>query len=316
MKYSRDVYSKVHMVVIAKLTFPAPPEVDFKYDRYPNGGAERIQSGDGEEYARKDGKTWLKSNDWGDTGEPVDEVTARRLNNWLSVIDSRLNSDRPLKFVKTENAGDRDEFVFDETSKTKGAAPRFVFGRYKSSKDDKPPILDRFTGPMQLGSHEATVDTKFSYLIAVKMTEVLDASSPSPSTTASDAPARSASTGGGAVSLLDGKLTLDVPPDFARDPDDPKEPKTLAKFSHRGEGGAWGTVLRGTHGMKPEEVDGYMKKRVAEYSRGFNLPKDAHLQWTRKEMVTINGWKWADWGFVPMLKGKKIIGTARFTRET
>jgi tetratricopeptide (TPR) repeat protein len=33
------------------------------------------------------------------------------------------------------------------------------------------------------------------------------------------------------VSLLDGKLKLDIPPDFPRDPDDPKEPKTVAKFS-------------------------------------------------------------------------------------
>jgi hypothetical protein len=27
--------------------------------------------------------------------------------------------------------------------------------------------------------------------------------------------------------------------------------------------------------------------------------------WLHKEVVTINGWKWADWSFVPMLKGKK-----------
>jgi tetratricopeptide (TPR) repeat protein len=33
------------------------------------------------------------------------------------------------------------------------------------------------------------------------------------------------------VILLDGKLKLDIPPDFSRDPADPKNPKTLAKFS-------------------------------------------------------------------------------------
>src|SRR5438034_971678 len=79
MKYSRDVYSKVHMVAIAKLAFEAPPAAEFKYDRYPNGGAERIQSGDGQEYARKDGKTWLKSKDWAETGQPVDAQTSKRL---------------------------------------------------------------------------------------------------------------------------------------------------------------------------------------------------------------------------------------------
>jgi tetratricopeptide (TPR) repeat protein len=106
------------------------------------------------------------------------------------------------------------------------------------------------------------------------------------------------------VSLLDGKLKIDLPPDFSRDPDDPKDPKTLAKFS--GPDSAWGAVLRGTHGLTPEKLEGYLKMRVAEYSKGFKwLPKDSQLQWLKKEIVTIDGRKWADWRYVPMLKGKK-----------
>ena len=106
------------------------------------------------------------------------------------------------------------------------------------------------------------------------------------------------------VNLLDGKLKIDIPADFSRDPDDPKDPKTLAKFSR--EDGAWGAVLRGTHGLTPEKLNDYLKMRVAEYSKGFKwLPKDSHLHWLRKEIVTIDGRKWADWSFVPMLKGKK-----------
>jgi tetratricopeptide (TPR) repeat protein len=106
------------------------------------------------------------------------------------------------------------------------------------------------------------------------------------------------------VSLLDGKLKLDIPPDFSRDADDPKSPKTLARFS--GPDGAWGEVLRGTHGLTPDKLDGYLKMRVAEYSKGFNwLPKDSHLQWLKKDIVAIDGLKWADWRYVPMLKGTK-----------
>ena len=109
---------------------------------------------------------------------------------------------------------------------------------------------------------------------------------------------------GTTVSLLDGKLKLDIPPDFSRDPADPKNPKTLAKFS--GPNGAWGEVLRGTHGLTPDKLDGYLKMRVAEYSKGFNwLPKDSHLQWLKKDIVTIDGRQWADWRYVPMLKGTK-----------
>ena len=112
------------------------------------------------------------------------------------------------------------------------------------------------------------------------------------------------SSGATTVSLLDGKLKLDIPSDFSRDPDDPKEPKTLAKFS--GPDGAWGTVLRGTHGLTPDQLEGYLKMRVAGYNKGFKwLPKDSHLQWLKRKIVTIDGRKWADWSFVPVLKGKK-----------
>jgi tetratricopeptide (TPR) repeat protein len=123
-----------------------------------------------------------------------------------------------------------------------------------------------------------------------------------------DSSSNGAAGNGGAAgttfSLLDGKLKLNIPPDFSRDPDNPKEPKTVARFS--GPDGAWGEVLRGTHGLTPDKLDGYLKMRVAEYSKGFTwLPKDSHLQWLKKQIVTIDGRKWADWRFVPMLKGKK-----------
>jgi len=115
---------------------------------------------------------------------------------------------------------------------------------------------------------------------------------------------RNGASGATTVSLLDGKLKLELPPDFSRDPDDPKKPKTIAEFS--GPDSAWGTVLRGTHGLTPNQLEGYLKMRVAEYNKSFKwLPKDSRLQWLKKEIVTVNGRKWADWSFVPVLKGKK-----------
>jgi tetratricopeptide (TPR) repeat protein len=125
---------------------------------------------------------------------------------------------------------------------------------------------------------------------------------------ASDSSSDRATANGGVkgttVSLLDGKLKLEIPSDFSRDAGDPKNSKTVAKFS--GPDGAWGEVLRGTHGLTPDKLEGYLKMRVAEYSKGFNwLPKDSHLQWLKKDIVTIDGRKWADWRYVPMLKGTK-----------
>jgi tetratricopeptide (TPR) repeat protein len=477
LKYSRDFYSKVHLVAIAKLDFGPGGTADFKYDRYPNSGPERIQSGDGE-FARKGGKTWLRSYDWAETGKPVNLQTSKRLNNWVGLIDARLK-DEPaskdpsegatvMKFLGKEDQGEREEFVFEESKEKPKAKsyPHVSFGRFKNGKDQQV-LLSEFSGPMRLGAREAKVNISFSYLVAVQLKEETNAtesplpasahgagsggqsaaaessSSASPANEQSvedlvnrgiekgkegdldgaiadftranqlnpkdDAPyynraqakrlkkdaagaiadytraielgsqnpaaynnrgnaraenndrdgaiadytraielkpdyarayynravakeAEGDAVGADAdfksaekldpgladekksaprespavetVSLLDGKLKIDIPADFSRDPDDPKDPKTLAKFSR--EDGAWGAVLRGTHGLTPEKLNDYLKMRVAEYSKGFKwLPKDSHLQWLKKEIVTIDGRKWADWSFVPMLKGKK-----------
>jgi hypothetical protein len=299
LKRSREFYSKVHFVAIVKIDFPSG-SVDFKYDRYPNGGPERIQSGEGVDFARKNSKTWMKSDDWGETGKPVDAQTAKRLNNWVGLVESRLNSQpAAIKFLKKESDGEREELIYQESSdKTKsGSGAQISFGRYKNSPADDV-LLSHYSGPMHLGQQDAKVDMKFSHLVSVNIVE----SKETPVSGASPASEKSA----GGVSLLDGKLKIDVPGDWTRDPDDPKEPKTLAKFTYEGEGGAWGAVVRGTHGLTPDKLDGYLKMRVAEYTKGFNwLPKDSHLEWLRKEIVTIDGRKWADWRYVPMKKGTK-----------
>ncbi len=446
-------------MAIASLDFGPGGKAEFKYDRYPNSGPERIQTDDGE-FVRKDGKTWLRSNDWGETGKPVDTQTSKRLNNWVSLIDARLKGEPAtnapdqgatvMKFLGKKDEGERDEFVFEESKeRSKGSSyPRISFGRYKNAKSDQV-LLSHFAGPMRLGAREAKVDISFSYLVAVEIQETVHespspASSPTaeesdadlvnrgiekakngdldgaladfnrtielnprddaayynraqakrlkkdtvsaiadytraielgsinpaaynnrgnaraenndqegaiadytraielkpdyarayynravarkekgdangaeadfkaaqkldPELASEESPADSKdrpSSGATTVNLLNGKLKLDIPSDFSRDPDDPKEPKTVARFS--GPDGAWGEVLRGTHGLTPDKLEGYLKMRVAEYSKGFKwLPKDSHLEWLKKEIVTIDGRKWADWRYVPMRKGIK-----------
>jgi hypothetical protein len=119
---------------------------------------------------------------------------------------------------------------------------------------------------------------------------------------ASTAQAENSANKSNPVSLLDGKLIIAIPADFARESVDNNDQKTVAKFARQD--GAWGEVLRGTHGLKPDGLSDYLKMRVAEYSKGFDwLPKDTHLQWLQKEIVTIDGRKWADWRFVPVKNG-------------
>lgn len=318
LKYSRDFYSTVHFVAIAKLDFGPGGTAEFKYDRYPDGGPERIQAGDGE-FVRKDGKTWLRSNDWGETGKRVDAQTFKRLNNWIGLINSRLNgepaSNDPsegrtvMKFLRKQDEGNREEFVFEESKEKPKAShyPHVSFGQFKNAKSEHV-LLSHFSGPMQLGAREASVDISFSHLIAVKIQETMHESPSPPSLPStqgsSEEPKNSDAPEVTTESLLGGKLKFELPADFSRDPDDPKEPKTVAKFS--GPDGAWGIVLRGTHGLTQDKLDGYLKMRVDEYSKGFKwLPKDSRLHWLKKEVVTIDGRNWADWRYVPMLKGRK-----------
>ena len=303
LKYSREAYAKVHLVAITTLDFGKRNVTRFKYDRYPKGGPERVQAGD-EEFARNKGRGWLVSDDWGETGKPVDAQTAQRLNNWVGLIDGKLNAKPALEFVTTKSEGEREQFIYQEAKSRAGDGARFTFGKYKGEKSETPPLLSEISGPMQLGARVATVTVRFSYLVAVNLVEAKDESAPAKTPTAS-ADTEGKSAPGPTVRLLDGKLTLVVPPDFSRDPDDPKTPKTLARFTRAG-GSAWGQVLRGTHGLTPEQLPDYLKKRVTEYSKGFNwLPKDTPLTWLRKDIVTIGSRSWADWRYVPMKKGSK-----------
>src|SRR5689334_17149636 len=84
LAYSREYYAGVHFVTIA--TLPA----SFAYDRYPDNGPERIRCDQGT-FARKHGKPWLKSNDWGETGQPVSKEVSRKFENWIKLINAAFD---------------------------------------------------------------------------------------------------------------------------------------------------------------------------------------------------------------------------------
>jgi len=254
------------------------------------------------------GKTWkLESG-----GE---QSTFRRVYGF---VHNPLRTDAALpalQVVKQEtHDGDTWMQLRPKTSNKKKAEPQQTEYWIAISQDSKRNGVRRYEGPVTEPGHEneplhcvATYQSANNKTIkppagATALSE--QESEPSATDSSSNRDAANGEVTGTTVSLMDGKLKLDIPTDFSRDANDPKNPKTLAKFS--GPEGAWGEVLRGTHGLTPDKLEGYLKMRVAEYSKGFNwLPKDSHLQWLKKDIVTIDGRKWADWRYVPMLKGTK-----------
>src|SRR6266516_3833765 len=84
LEFSREFYFGVHFSAIAE---SAP---SFGYQRYPDNGPERIQCDQGT-FARRLGKPCLKSQDWGETGRPVDKQTARKLDAWVKLVEAVFN---------------------------------------------------------------------------------------------------------------------------------------------------------------------------------------------------------------------------------
>jgi hypothetical protein len=98
------------------------------------------------------------------------------------------------------------------------------------------------------------------------------------------------------LSLLDGKLKLDLGDSFTQEMEAKADKKSeLAHFAARDSDG-WGAITRGTHGLKPDGLTAYMQRKVAEYTKGLSwLP---NLKWLKKEIVTINGRQWADMRYI------------------
>jgi len=168
LKYSRDFYSKVHFIAIAK-----SPKA-FKYDRYPSGGPERIQCDEGT-YWRQHGKAWLHVNDrgrsgepidhaerdrfvmtyalregWGRTGEPVDKETSRKLDGWIKLIDSALTT-APITVKLTDKSEvDRAQWVFEAPPENSNGVPtRFTFRKPMGDKNENV-LLHEFSGSIRL----------------------------------------------------------------------------------------------------------------------------------------------------------------------
>jgi hypothetical protein len=170
LKYSRDFYSKVHFVAIAELP------TSFKYDRYPSDGPERIQCDEGT-YTRQHGKPWAHLNDkmraglpidypernryvmtfvlredWGRTGEPVDNETARKLDGWIKLVDAAINlAPANAKLLnESETTDGRAQWIFEAPSENPNGVPsRFTFRKPRSDKNENV-LLHEFSGSMRL----------------------------------------------------------------------------------------------------------------------------------------------------------------------
>jgi tetratricopeptide (TPR) repeat protein len=170
LEYSREFYSGVHFSAILE-SVPS-----FGYQRYPDNGPERIQC-DAGTFARQHGKPWLRSEDWGQSGQSVDQQMARKLDGWVKLVETAFDfAPNEVKLVKKSREGVRVEWIFEARSANqKGAPVRLRFARPLYDKSPNA-LLHVFEGSLPGGGKtRERVKFSFGYLIAASGFELSEA---------------------------------------------------------------------------------------------------------------------------------------------
>jgi tetratricopeptide (TPR) repeat protein len=163
LEYSREFYFGVHFVAIANL-----PR-SFAYDRYPDNGPERIRCDDGTFARKQHGGPWLKSEDWGETGRPVDKQTARKLDGWVKLVEAAFNfAPSNAKLVDKSEADGRVQWAFELRSENpKGLPTRLRFAKPIYDKNENV-LLHEFSGSFRVDGDKVVASSaanpvKFSF---------------------------------------------------------------------------------------------------------------------------------------------------------
>jgi hypothetical protein len=171
--YSRDAY---HLVAWADLAVKPGQDVHFQFDRYKDGDIERVKTGDGTAYARKNGGKWLKSGDWGDTGTPVDDDFAAQLDTDARVAQVPFlpptNHDPKQggtvwKFISQSQDKDVALFVYEESRENPnpgGVYPLYTFEKWPKDQDGSL-LLGKVTGQLRSGDGVIPFTVQYDYLV-------------------------------------------------------------------------------------------------------------------------------------------------------
>jgi hypothetical protein len=183
MENSRLAFANNHMIACVRLESleGKPRSAECRYDRYP-GKVERIQLPMGVSYARKKGKKWIESDDWGQSGEPAEKERVAQLDDLVIYVDIPLRNKRPetrdesqgaivVRLVDQTTTPDGDEeFVFEQGREKQIGVnyPKFTFLKYKNSKLEDA-ILYKFSGPIYTRDSRVQLNVQYGLMIAVKM---------------------------------------------------------------------------------------------------------------------------------------------------
>jgi hypothetical protein len=186
MEYTQRVIDKQHLISLVDIDLNFEKKTSkeekrsYRYDHYPE--VERIQmKKDGAAYAREKGKKWLKSDDWGKTGQkvPAEKVEALDAMVTFAMVPfstpvSRDNSQggNVIELVDRETH-DGYDLVFYEMRRerpTGFAYPKFVFLKYPKDSEDRL-LLKGFAGTVRSGEDRVWVNINYEYMFMVNIVE-------------------------------------------------------------------------------------------------------------------------------------------------
>ena len=194
MDFSRTEFGNNHLIANVKLESidGKSRTAECRFDRYP-GKVERVQSPSGLTYARKTGKKWIESKDWGESGKPANKDRVAQLDDWVDFVDLPLRKrigeprdksqgaivTRLVDQHPTENG--EEEFVFERGREKQTGVnyPRLSFIKYRNSKPEEA-ILSKYSGPVYTPDGRVQLTIRYGLMVAVKMDVVTPTPSPSP----------------------------------------------------------------------------------------------------------------------------------------
>ena len=160
LKNFKALADKGHFIAQAELQTGIESYLHFRYDRFPS--VERIMEQDGSVFARAKGKEWVRSGDWGKTGEAAGKEKSAELDTFATVANAVFLE--PKIHDTTQGAMvwrlvDKDEepgsiaYTYEqsrERPRSDGIYPRYTFIRREGDKDGKL-MLSTLTGQLFLG---------------------------------------------------------------------------------------------------------------------------------------------------------------------
>jgi len=177
LEHTRAVIAKHHLISLVEIEpLDEGEKTEFRYDRYPE--VERLQS-KSTSYARKKGKSWLKSDDWGETGAKVKPAKAKELDAMVSFPEAPLHNNLVAKdksqggFIvdllerEPREKSERLTYEVRRANSTGFAYPKFVFDKSTDGPDGEA-LLVGYAGLMYSGEQKVKVNINYSYMFLVE----------------------------------------------------------------------------------------------------------------------------------------------------